>query len=233
MSNIIKLNYGQSVFNVKVNYTDRKTLGISVYPNCNIVASSPKTVSREIILTKLKKRGKWIKKQVDYFNQFRPRTPERKFVSGETHLYLGKQYRLKLLEGETESIELKGKYFFASSKNISSVNAKKLMTQWYKAKASVIFIERLEACRTKFLNYEKPKLIIRNLNKCWGSMTENNNLTLNTSLVRAPIDCIDYVIIHELCHMEHPNHSPDFWRLLDKKLPSWKKIKFKLETLLK
>ena len=64
-------------------------------------------------------------------------------------------------------------------------------------------------------------------------MTENNNLILNTSLVRAPINCIDYVIIHELCHMEHSNHRPDFWRLLDKKLPSWKKIKFKLETLLK
>ena len=108
-----------------------------------------------------------------------------------------------------------------------------MMTRWYKDKARGVFEKRLEACMRSFSNYEKPKLIIRELRRRWGSMTNNNALTLNIKLIRAPIECIDYVIVHELCHLKHLNHSSSFWGFLNQKYPLWRKRKHQLEMLLK
>jgi len=72
-------------------------------------------------------------------------------------------------------------------------------------------------------------VIVRKLEKRWGSMTPSAQLILNKALIHAPLVCIDYVIIHELCHLQHPDHSPNFWRFLTAILPDWKKRKTQLE----
>ena len=92
----VSISYGSHKFDVRVEYRDRKTMAISVLPDSSIVAVAPMGTALEDIQQRLRKRARWIKKQVDYFTQFKPLTPPRQFVAGETHLYAGRQYRLKL-----------------------------------------------------------------------------------------------------------------------------------------
>ena len=178
------------------------------------------------------KRGRWILKQKAYFEQFLPRTPERQYVSGETHLYLGKRYRLKSSDMHHNEVKLKGSYFLFDRNKSDPDSIKKMMTRWYQEKAQQQFAARLKLVMKRFEGFDMPKLEIRNLRSKWGQMSHAGVLTLNLSLIRAPFECIDYVITHELCHLKFMNHGPEFWRELSRVMPSWSKIKQKLEVFL-
>lgn len=228
----VSFSYGKNNFTARIEHKERKTLSITVLPDCSIHAVAPLGASEMQLAKRLRKRARWIKRQLDYFAQFQPRTPERKFVSGETHLYLGRQYRLKLDGGPVSFVKLKGSYFYITCKNDDRGLAGKLLWRWYRKRAEVKFRERFDHCMTKFRYYDAPKLAIRQLKKRWGSLASSGLLTLNLDLIRAPIECIDYVIIHELCHMEHPHHGSAFASLLSTKLNGWQAKKRKLELRL-
>jgi len=167
---------------------------------------------------------------LNYFKQFNPKTPDRCYVSGETHLYLGKQYRLKLSEGPENSVKLSRGFFHITCRNEATPYiAKKLLNQWYSKKAQLQFAESMDRCWQKFIGIGKPKLSIKRMQKRWGSLSDKGTVTLNTDLIRAPKECIDYVVTHELCHLKYNNHGPEFYKLLDSVIPGWEKIKHKLE----
>ncbi len=228
----ISFDYGKNRFTALIERRNRKTLSIEVLPDCSIQATAPLDASKEQLVERLRKRARWIKRQQGFFEQFQPRTPKREFVGGETHLYLGRQYRLKLSAADRSSVKLKGGYFHIACKGGDTNLAGKLLWGWYRQRAEVIFRERLGDCMKKFKEYEAPKLAIRRLEKRWGSLTPAGLLTLNLDLIRAPADCIDYVIIHELCHLEQPHHNGAFIRLLTSKLGEWRAKKHKLELRL-
>jgi len=112
--------------------------------------------------------------------------------------------------------------------------AKKLLDQWYLDKAHLQFNESLDRCWAKFdrLGIDKPKLSIKRMQKRWGSLSLKGTITLNTDLVKAPKECIDYVVMHELCHLTHHDHSSEFYIMLDSFIPGWEKVKHKLELSL-
>ena len=231
-SQVIAFSYGKNEYSACVERRDRKTLAISVLPDCSIQVIAPLQTSDELIEERLRKRARWINRQLAYFVQFQPRTPERKFVSGETHLYLGRKYRLKLISGEVSSVKLKAGYFHITCKDGDMSLAGQLLWRWYREKAEAKFNERLEHCLVKFKDHKRPKMMIRQLKKRWGSLTPQGLLTLNLDLIRAPVECIDYVIIHELCHVEKPHHGSAFTNLLEQKLNGWQAKKHKLELRL-
>ena len=105
---------------------------------------------------------------------------------------------------------------------------------WYVDRGREVFPERLRLCRDLpvFRSLPVPRLCLRKMSKRWGSCSAANLLTINTDLIRAPRSCIDYVLTHELCHLLHPNHSSDFYRLLSSVMPDWEKRKLRLERLL-
>ena len=229
---VIAFSYGKNEYTARVERRDRKTLAISVLPDCSIEAIAPLQMPDEIIEQRLCKRARWINRQIAYFAQFQPRTPERRFVSGETHLYLGRKYRLKITAGEVSSVKLKAGYFHIACKDGDLSLAGPLLWRWYREKAEDKFSERLEHCMIKFKSHKRPKMMIRQLKKRWGSLTPQGLLTLNLDLIRAPVECIDYVIIHELCHLEEPHHGSAFTSLLEQKLHGWQAKKHKLELRL-
>ncbi|NLB68600.1 MAG: M48 family metallopeptidase, partial [Lentisphaerae bacterium] len=168
----------------------------------------------------------------NYFKQFNPKTPDRCYVNGETHLYLGKQYRLKLAEGTENSVKLSRGFFNVICRHEPTPEVtKKMLNQWYHEKAQLQFTESMERCWRKFehLDLAKPKLSTARMLKRWGSISNRGTITLNTELIKVPKECIDYVITHELCHLKHHNHGPDFYKLLGSVLPDWEKLKNKLE----
>ncbi|MCF4152695.1 M48 family metallopeptidase [Dethiosulfovibrio sp. F2B] len=224
--------YGQKNINFRLLYCDRKTMEIAVHPDSTVVVKVPIQSDITLIEKKIINRASWILRQMSYFKQFNPRTPERCYVNGETHLYLGKQYRLKLSTGVGSSVKLSRGFF-----NVTCIGeptpsvVKRLLNQWYSEKAQIQFVESLDRCWANFrgLAVEKPKLSIRKMKKRWGSLSVKGTMTLNSDLIRAPKECIDYVVMHELCHLKYHDHSPEFYSLLDSLVPGWEKIKHRLE----
>lgn len=213
-------------------FAARKTLEIAVYPDSNVVVKAPLGCNLEEIQSKVAKRSGWISRQLMYFKQFEPKTPPRRYVGGETHLYLGRQYRLKIVTAASENVKLTRGYFTVTIKeNETSDKVRQLMEEWYLSKASKQFEESLERCWGKFkhVSRAKPSFRLRRMKKRWGSLSKNGVLTLNPNLILAPKECIDYVVTHELCHLVHYNHTSAFYHLLDQVMPDWEKRKLRLE----
>ncbi|MEL6361761.1 MAG: SprT family zinc-dependent metalloprotease [Pseudomonadota bacterium] len=231
-----QIQYGQHVIVFKVERRERTTLEIAVEPDLSVKIAAPQDASNDDIDAKVRKRAAWIQRQKVYFLQFLPRTPERRFVSGETHRYLGRQYRLKIRLGLVDRVRLyRGFIDVETTRPKTPSHIRNLVIDWYKHRARVKFHERLRLSQERFAAPEAfapQSMIIRQLRQRWGSMSPTNRLVLNTKLIEAPVDAIDYVITHELCHIEHRHHGPKFYDLLDRVMPDWRKRKTRLEQYL-
>ena len=213
-------------------YTDRKTLGIKVYPDTSVKVFAPIDTDLPIIEQHLKAKRKWIEKQQRSFRSYLPATPARQYIGGESFLYLGKQYMLKIEPSTAEEVKLYQGRLVVKTLNPEATHIKKLLQQWYIARATILFNKLFEEQFYLFKRFglEKPILQIKKMEKRWGSCTPQQKIILNPELIKAPIVCINYVILHELCHLVHHNHSKAFYRLLENFMPDWQKYKQLLET---
>lgn len=227
--------YGKSSIQYELIIEQRRTFQVAVYPDSSVVVKAPLKANAAEIEEKLRKKAHWILKQQTYFRQFAPLTPPRSFINGETHLYLGRQYRLAVFKGDEDMIKLsEGKLHVSCNKDFSPARVSLMMEKWYKERAKIIYAERFEICWEGFdrSDLPKPQIMIRKLKSRWGSLSQKGRLTLNANLIKAPKACIDYVITHELCHLIYPNHDAKFYRLLEKIMPDWAKLKNRLEQIL-
>lgn len=226
--------YGNREISYRVIYSDRRTIEFSVHPDGRVVVKAPKGTLLETIRSRVVRRARWIGKQINYFRQFEPRTPSRRYVGGETHLFLGRQYRLKIRKGSNAEIKLKGAYFYVMTPEPDNTEkVKELLDEWYKEHARTVFSKRLDACylRAKRLHILFPKLRLRRMLKRWGSCSKAGDILLNTALVKASVYCIDYVIMHELCHLKVHTHDNGYFKLLSRYMPDWEKRKEMLEKV--
>lgn len=229
-----KLKYGDQFISFQLQYSKRKTLEISVYPDLSVRIKAPISRSYDEIKAKVLKRGLWILEQKYFFSMYLPKQPEKRYVSGESFMYLGKQYRLKIVQDKSEQVVLKRGYIFVHLKNRkNSKQIKQLLEQWYRQRASIKFEERLDLCINKLKKHgvNKPKMQIRKMSRRWGSCSEKGKITLNVQLLKASSYCIDYVITHELCHLKYFNHGKAFYKLLTGVMPDWEKRKKRLESI--
>lgn len=229
------VQYGTKTIDFLLKRSDRKTLGIEVHPDLSVWVIAPEKSSLDDIKENLLKKAKWISKQQNFFSQFLPRTPERQYVSGETHLYLGRRYILRVRKSSEDSVKLKGgELIVYYKKNNSKDHVKELLTGWYYNHASVRFKKEIEKSLSKFNGRikAKPTVEIRRMKNRWGSCTPKGKIIINPELIKAPTKCIDYVLIHELSHLVHPNHSKEFYQLQSSLLPNWQKWKEKLELVM-
>jgi len=157
--------------------------------------------------------------------------PEREYVSGETHYYLGRQYRLRIRKGKEKLVKLKGKFFFQTHEPEDRERIKLMMMQWYADHAKALLDQRVLMYMKKILGteFETQEIQYRFLKRRWGSYSSKGMISFNIELVKTHIDCIDYVIIHELCHLVHPNHDKGFYRLMEAIIPDWRNRKERLE----
>ena len=205
---------------------------IKVYPDCRVIVSAPEEADHEAVLSAVKQRGRWIYEQLRDFRKQREFTTPRLYISGESHYYLGKQYLLKVIEApeQAQGVKLLRGKLEVSVRVKSANKVKALLTNWYKARAKEIFTKRLDAMLEQALWVEeRPPLRILTMQTQWGSCSPNGRITLNPHLVKAPRECIDYVILHELCHLAEHNHSERFYRLMNQVMPTWEKTKENLD----
>ncbi len=224
--------FGSKQIDFHLEYSDRKSLGISVTPDLNVFVKAPVDSSLDKVKEKLKKKAPWIMRQQCFFLSFHPKTPARKFIAGETHLYLGRQYRLKIFKSKIESVKLKGQFIEVAT--IDKTRAKQLVNEWYLKNARTKFYSIAQPLIDKFRKHkvEPSSIVLREMQTRWGSCTPKGKIILNPELIKASKGCIEYVIIHELCHLIHHDHTQKFIALQTKEMPDWEKWKMKLEKLL-
>ena len=234
LHSVQQVDHGSKSIEYKLSFADRKTLGIKVLPDGLVSVIAPIDANLIDINNKIKLKANWILKQQAFFCSYKPNTPTRKFVNGETHLYLGKQYKLQIIEDTINEIKIYRGAMIIKSKKTNPEYLEKKLNEWYKEKAILYFEELLNSSLEKFNKFkiEKPILEIRLMQKRWGSCTKSGKIILNTELIKAPKGSIGYVIIHELCHLIHHNHNKDFYNLQNRLSPDWEKWKEKLEQTL-
>lgn len=207
---------------------------IKVHPDCRVVVSAPQDTDDQQILNAVEKRGRWIYQQLrDFRKQLEYITP-RQYISGESHYYLGKQYMLKVIvaPSDAQGVKMLRGKLEVTLRHKSAEKVLQLLTDWYKARAREVFAKRLSAMLEQALWVsDSPPLRILTMQTQWGSCSPNGRVTLNPNLVKAPRECIDYVILHELCHLAEHNHSERFYRLMGQVMPDWEKTKKRLDGM--
>ncbi|WP_277054995.1 M48 family metallopeptidase [Pseudoalteromonas marina] len=214
---------------------------IKVHPDQRVVASVPHDASEDAISDAMHKRARWIWQSINDFAKQKDTVLHKRYVSGETQFYLGKRYVLKVIVDaeQVPSVKLsRGKLNVTikdeASKSIDDrvLKIKPLIDKWYQHKAKATFHERLAELLPKATWVKGiPSFRVMAMKKQWGSCSTKGNLMLNPHLIKAPKECIDYVILHELCHIAEHNHSERFLRLLTQVMPNWKEVKAKLDDM--
>ncbi|MCB8978698.1 MAG: M48 family metallopeptidase [Ardenticatenaceae bacterium] len=226
MSQQHQLQFGESLIEYEVTFATRKTLAINVHPDLSVTVVAPQSATPAAIEAKVRQRAPWILRQQQELELYLPQTPPRQYVSGETHRYLGRQYRLKVSEDEARSVKLTRGFLTVMTPDKANVaQVQSQVEEWYRVQAKRVFPERLAAMLPRFARFvlpAEPQLAIRKMQSRWGSCTEEGVITLNLKLMQVPKVYIDYVIVHELCHLIEHNHSTRFYGLLDRMMPDWR-----------
>jgi len=227
----MSIQFGRKRIDFQLSYSNRKTLSIDVHPDLSVVVTAPTNTEDVAVEQKMHKRASWIVQQQRFFENYLPTIPARRYVSGESHRYLGRQYRLRVHKGAQESVQMaRGQITVCLSDPSNNARIKVMVTQWFRQRAKVIFQELFDAMvlKAERSGISACTFELRRMRNRWGSCTSDGQILLNPDLVIAPKMCIEYVIVHELCHLKEHNHSPGFYRLLQSLMPDWEQRRERL-----
>ncbi len=229
------INYGNQVIHYQVCYlSDRKhNVAIHVHPNGSVQVDVPEHTAAVDIKKAVLKRARWVIKHLSQIDEQKRHTLPREYVSGETHFYLGRRYQLKVIDHEAELVKMLGGKLVIHSQDKSAAHAKALLWLWYRNRSEKVFGKRLNAMAAElpWTRKKAPRWKLLKMKKQWGSCSPKGLLSINPHLIKAPRDCIDYVLLHELCHLQEHNHSKQFYKLLDRHMPDWTSRKAKLDGM--
>ncbi len=215
---------------VKIIKKDVKHINLKVKPNGEVILTAPTDSNKRDIEYVLKKRADWIDKKIAFFDAHRD-NHEKEYVSGENFKYLGRNYRLKVIEStDIEGVKLQRGYLQVFVKQTANTERKKkLLRAWYSQKAQIHFMKAIEKYK-RIVKQEIETVRIREMKTRWGSCNPAKGfINLNLKLIEKPTECIEYVVFHELAHLVHADHSTKFYNYLSLFMPDWEKRKDRLE----
>ncbi len=213
-------------FDYAVVRRDRKrTASIQVSPTNEVSIIIPKDLPADKIKSLVRRKTPWILSKIKFNKEVRYPHKPKEFVSGEAFQYLGRNYRLKVISGEDEGVELKnGRLNIRiSDGNGGSCDEKlkRLLTDWYVVKAEKKLKERIVRYAER-LGVTFNGIKIKELKRQWGSCSKKGDLVFNWRIIIAPIAIVDYVIVHELCHRRYHDHSKEFWNLMQRVMSDYR-----------
>ena len=214
----------------RVRYSRRRTLAIYVYPDRRVELRAPVGCTDSELRRFIAAREDWVRRKLEEMAQ-RPLPPARLYQDGEPQPLLGRQYPLALVCGRPFGVWLAAGRLTVRFGRPEEVPRR--LSQWYREQALGVFANRLELCFPPMacLGIVKPALRSRPMRSRWGSCSRGGTITLNSELVKYPLEFIDYVLVHELCHLREFNHGPGFYALMDRFLPDWRDRKRELKRL--
>lgn len=209
-------------------------VAIHVEPDGRVVVDAPERASDRQIRTAVHARARWIHRHVTEIRKRLAQLLPREYVSGESLFYLGRRYRLKVIAGTNSplGVRLRGSYVEVTVEKRSPGLVRTALNVWYRRRAKAVLSAHLQEL-TAALRWIRtpPPVRFQAMKVQWGSCSPAGRLTLNPHLVKAPRECIDYVLLHEICHLREHNHSRRFYRLLDVHMPQWQRRKSRLDAL--
>lgn len=212
----------------KVVYSRRRTIGISVRPDATVVVRVPYRTSDKTIIRIVEEKSDWIIKHRDSYKHLNHTKPGKSFSDGEVHLFRGNEVVLKIEKSVKPFVWFSdGIIDMGLAKTDDLKAVKRMLYSGYKREAGLLFPELLERMIIKHenQNFKPAGLIIRSMKRRWGSCSNKGMITLSTELIKLDDRHIEYVIVHELCHLRHHNHSSRFYELLSELFPEWKEVR--------
>lgn len=230
------LRYGDERIPYTIRFSPQRSgkVRIDVRHDGTVEVEAPTGTGQEEIARAVHKRARWIHEHVAGSRQRFAHVLPREYVSGETVFYLGRRYSLKVrpVEPRERSVKLRGGLLDVAHPKTSKTAVRARVRAWYRVKARDYFSTRLRViARGLPWPQEVPAFHLKEMQTRWGSCGTGGTVTINPFLVKAPRECIDYVLTHELCHLREHNHSPEFYRLLTRAVPDWERIKTRLDDI--
>jgi hypothetical protein len=225
MTGIGAIQFGTTTIWYTVSFSPRRTkVAIAVYPDTSVAVTVPTGTTHDSVRELVQKKAPWILEQIGDFEHLAMLDATKRYVGGETFLYLGRQYRLKIaVSGEKPSVKLVGGYFEVTVPDGVRPEmdpVRHALCAWYKEHALQKVREVVRAYAQR-LRLDPPKVTIRHQLKRWGSCTKDGALNINFLIIMAPMSQVEYVVAHELCHLRHKDHSAGFWDLLRLLMPDY------------
>lgn len=209
-----------------------KNVTLKVKRDGTIHLTVPQEATDDYIERVIANKQEWIESQLKHFNENYEKTKEKEMVSGESFNYLGKSYRLKVIESNEEYVRLYRGYIeiYVKDKN-NTLKKQELLKKWYQEKAKKKFTALVHEYE-QIVKEEVNSIRVITMKTRWGSCNvDRKNINLNLELIKKPRYCIEYVILHELAHLKYPNHSKQFWEYMSVHMPNWEWRKDKLESI--
>jgi hypothetical protein len=213
----------------------RGTVSVAVEPSGQVVLTAPAVTTVERLDRVVRQKARWIVERTRRAGAVRGPTT-REFVSGETHLYLGKHYRLRVVPAAKAGRVrlLRGWIVVTTSEQFSdaerSSDVRKQLVNWYRSHALNQLRERTHAWSVK-LRMQDRNVLIRDPQSRWGSCDKSGTVRFSWRIVQAPSRLIDYVVLHELIHLLHRNHTPKFWSEVGRSIPNYEALRKHLRAL--
>lgn len=231
------IQYGNKKIIFKIECSNRKkTVGIYIDPERGVIIHSPRFLKVDKIKEIVRKWARWIIEKQELVKKHSLLGSVKEFVSGEAFPYLGKQYRLKIIKSASKEEEkcklINGRFLVEIDEDLNSEGikrtVKKVLMEWYLAHAEEKIPERVKLYARQIGKWPE-RVEIKNHKRRWGSCSHNGIIRLNWKIIMAPVTILDYVIVHELCHLIHQHHSTQFWQKVQTIIPDYTKRRDKLK----
>ncbi len=209
------------VSNVEIAITrsKRKTLSIFVERDGSVSALVPDSITEDELYEVLKSKEYQIHKNLAEWKQLNDRRMDREYVSGQSFMYLGRNYRLKLVDETTGSVQfIKNQFIFGKSE---TEKGREYFIAFYKEKLMNKIQPLVKRCSGQ-LGVTSRDIRIMDLQNRWASCSSNSNLNFHWKCAMIPMDVLQYIVVHELAHLLHDNHTAQFWNEVDKIIPNYK-----------
>ena len=216
--------YENQIIDFGIEYRNRKTMAIQIRPPDGVFVLSPYGISERMIRNRVKSKGRWIIKKLLEMKDIDPEANRKNFIGGEHFLFLGKNYNLQIIKNSRKipKVFFKDSRFYIETSDSDQYGIRKAMEKWYRKKADRIISDRVEVYIHKI--GKRPNIVkVKEQKRRWGSCTSKGNLYFNWRCIMAPPAVIDYIVVHEMSHLAHPNHSRRFWDKVGSVFPKSKK----------
>ena len=231
-SSVVSWGNTQMPYTIRRSARRRKTVTVSVDSHGGVLLAAPTDFPTPELDAVVRRKAVWIEKQIRRVKSQDPPQGEREFVSGESVLYLGRHYRLKVRPHSSGPAKLRGRWLEVptGADNGHPGQVRTALVAWFRLQAEGRLPERANAWRAR-VGVPMPPVLVANQRRRWGSCDKHGTIRLSWRIVQAPMRLVDYVVVHELVHLLHHGHGRDYWQAVRRVMPDYERRHKELKAL--